>query len=122
MPTNKPSGASLSPSPVPPLSSSPASCGSAQDVPGVEGGVEHEVEPHASVRPIPGKLYATDANGWTSPFPFGDPRCPLTGEFSEMGRGRMSPWDFVVMALLLVLGGAVGAGAWVALAVYTSGP
>lgn len=47
-----------------------------------------------------------------SPFPIGDPRCPLTGEFSDVGRGRMSAAAWVVLVL------SCAAGSGVALAAY----
>ena len=85
-----------------------SSWGADRDLPG-------EVWPARSVRPDPRLVYARDAEGWVSPFPVGDPRCPLTGEFSDVGRSALGTalgiWAALICALVLAVG--LGLGIWI---------
>jgi hypothetical protein len=57
--------------------------------------------------------HAVAADGWVSPFPLGHVQCPLTGEFSEAGRGDgPSVMFWVVVPLLCAAATGLGMGLW----------
>jgi hypothetical protein len=70
----------------------------------------HNAQVRAQARP--GAIHMADEDGWLSPYEAGHPDCPLSGEFSDVGRTDMNVMGWVMLLMALVGATIVGAVIW----------